>query len=52
MTLGTITALISLFLIMCETNDFSLLIIVKLLGLILLLLSLILFSIEWTTKTK
>ena len=52
MTLGTITALLALFLIMCETNDFSLLIIVKLLGLILLLLSLILFSIEWTTKTK
>ena len=52
MVLGTITALFALFLIMCETNDFSLLIIVKLLGLILLLLSLILFSIEWTTKTK
>lgn len=49
---GTITGVFALFLIMCETNDFSLLIIVKLLGLILLLLSLILFSIEWTTKTK
>lgn len=52
MIFGTITGVFALFLIMCETNDFSLLIIVKLLGLILLLLSLILFSIEWTTKTK
>ena len=52
MTLGTITALLALFMIMCETDDFTLLIVVKLLGLMLLLISLILFSIEWTTKNK